>query len=114
MHGNHTAPGGTRLRVRVNVTCAGTLIALNEASAIVELSQPQSPDRQTTLAIEAAEGDTIYIPARVVRTEPNARSTASRPAHYVFMEFLEPSRQTAAAIRTLAGGAETIVQGRTA
>lgn len=114
MRDNYPAPGGTRLRVRLNVTCAGTLIALNEVSAIVELPHPQSPDRQTTLAIEAAEGDTIHIPARIVRTEPHTPSPATRPDHQVVVEFLELSRQTAAAIRRLIEGTDTAIRGRTA
>lgn len=89
------------LRVRVNVTCAGTLLALSEYGAIVQLPTAQRPQRQTTLAIEDESGETVYIPARVVRTEPDAELTFQPAEHHVAMEFFGMSLQTAAAVRRI-------------
>ncbi|MBI3046867.1 MAG: PilZ domain-containing protein [Acidobacteria bacterium] len=104
----------TNLRVRVNVTCAGTLVALSESGAVIRLPKPQRPDQQTTIAIEDYASDTIYIPARVVRTEPCTPPAAARAEHHVFVEFLALSHRTAAAIRRLIGDADTVVHGLTA
>jgi hypothetical protein len=102
------------LRVRLNVTCKGILIALHERGAVVQLPTAQRAERQTTLAIEDHRGETVYIPARVVRTEPHTPSPATGPQHHVFVEFLELSQHTAAAVRTLIGVTSPIVYGRTA
>ena len=112
-----TSNGALRVakrRVRINVTCSGILIALSEDGAIVQLPTPQPPHRQTTLAIEYEDGETVYIPARIVRTEPQTPSAPARPEHHVVVEFLELSRQTAAAIRALIDGTDTVIHGRTA
>lgn len=85
-------------RVRVNVTCEGILLALSERGALVQLPRPQLPDRQTTLAIEDDGGDTLHLPARIVRSVPHAQ-TLARTVHYVAVEFLELPRATAAAVR---------------
>jgi hypothetical protein len=114
MGADHAAGVEARLRVRVNVTCTGTLVALDEASAIVELPRPQPPHRQTTLAIEGVDGHTLYIPVRVVRTERATESTTLNPVHYVFVEFLEPLRRTPTAVRMLLRETETVCQKRTA
>lgn len=63
-------------RVRVNVTCEGILLALNEQGAVVRLPTAQIPERQTTLAIEGNGGKTLQLPARVVRFVPRARLTS--------------------------------------
>lgn len=97
----HTTSPLDTLRVRVNVTCAGTLLALNERGAIVQVATAQRPQRQTTIAIEDEAGDTLYIPARVVRTEVDTQRTFQPPEHYVAMEFFGMSAQTAAAVRRL-------------
>jgi hypothetical protein len=102
------------LRVRLNVTCKGILIALHERGAVVQLPTAQRAERQTTLAIEDHHrGETVYIPARVVRTEPHTPSPTG-PQHHVFVEFLELSQHTAAAVRTLIGVTSPIVYGRPA
>ncbi len=88
-----------QLRVRLNVTCEGFLIALSEAGALVQLPRPPLPDRQTTLAIEDDGGDTLHLPARIVRSVPHAQHTLARTVHYVAVEFLELPRATAAAVR---------------
>lgn len=103
-----------KMRVRLNITCVGTLIALHEKGAVVRLPSPQTPHRQTTLAIEHDRGDTVYVPAKVVRTEPHAVSADTRPEHQVVVEFLELSRQTAAAIRALIAGTDTVIHRRSA
>lgn len=90
-----------RLLVRVNVTCKGVLVALDERGAIVQLATAQRPDRQTTLAIEDFAGETLYLPARIVRTEPDAQPSVARREHYVSMEFFELPDDTAAAVRRL-------------
>jgi hypothetical protein len=100
MFGHTTSPLDT-LRVRVNVTCAGTLLALNERGAMVQVPTAQRPQRQTTLAIEDESGETVYIPARVVSTEPYAQLTFQPLEHHVAMEFFGMSLQTAAAVRRI-------------
>jgi hypothetical protein len=87
--------------VRVNVTCEGILLALSERGALVQLPRPQLPDRQTTLAIEDDGGDTLHLPARIVRSVPHAQHTPTRTVHYVAVEFLELPRGTAAAVRRI-------------
>jgi hypothetical protein len=87
-----------KFHVRLNVTCEGILLALSERGALVQLPRPQLPDRQTTLAIEGDGGDTLHLPARIVRSVPHAQ-TLARTVHYVAVEFLELPRATAAAVR---------------
>lgn len=88
-------------RVRVNVTCEGILIALTEQGAVVQLPTAQTPQRQTTLAIEGNGGETLHLPARVVRSVRMAQHTSARAEHYVAVEFLELPRGTAAAVRRI-------------
>ncbi len=94
------------LRVRINVTCAGVLVELNEHDAVVHLRRPQAYDRQTTLTIEGAGGKTLHIPARIVRTEAGTTSAAAASEHQVTLEFLALPRHTAAELRRLVADAQ--------
>jgi hypothetical protein len=93
--------GFEKPRVRVNVTCEGTLLALSERGAVVRLPTAQTPERQTTLAIEGSGGETLHLAARVVRSVPRAQLTSTQPEHDVAIEFFELPRRTAAAVRRI-------------
>jgi hypothetical protein len=72
-------------RIRVNVTCEGTLLVLTGAGAIVQV--PRAPRQsQTTLAIEESEG-TRYLAARVVSAVPHITGP-ERTEYRVALEFL--------------------------
>lgn len=106
------APPMKKLHARVNVTCAGNILALNERSALVQLPVAQPAGRQTTLAIEGEDG-AVYVPAWIVRSESRP-SAAGRPEHLVFMEFLDLSPEAAAAVRRLMDRPDTVVYRRSA
>ncbi|OFW07660.1 MAG: hypothetical protein A3I61_17915 [Acidobacteria bacterium RIFCSPLOWO2_02_FULL_68_18] len=86
-------------RVRVNVTCEGTLIALTDSGAVVRLPRPPRPHTQTTLAIEGLEG-TQYLPAHVVSAVPEA-GASQRIEYRVALTFLTLSSDAAAAVARL-------------
>lgn len=73
------------VRVRLNVTSEGVLVAFNTLGAIVRLPTAQAPGRQTTLAIERFGGDTVHLAARVVRSTAHTSAPAE---HYVTLQFL--------------------------
>ena len=72
-------------RIRVNVTCEGTLVVLTGSGAIVQV--PRAPRQsQATLAIEQSEG-TQYLAARVVSAVPHIAGP-ERMEYRVALEFL--------------------------
>lgn len=83
-------------RIRVNITCEGTLLTLSESGAVVELPSPQPPNRQTTLTIDA-NGETLYLPARILSSIPQS-VPGHEAGHCVALEFLALSHDTAAAV----------------
>lgn len=77
-------------RVWVNFTQEGRLIGLVEEGAVIRLSAPLPLDRQTILTIERNDDETMYLPARVVRSFVRADGATGRTEHYLALEFLEP------------------------
>ena len=87
--------------VRLNVTSTGTLIALTDTRAVVQLAAFQSPNRQTTLTIDRDDAETLHLAARVTRTVPYVPAGASRWQHHVLLEFMNLSPRRAEESRRL-------------
>jgi len=78
------------LRVRVNVTWQGTLLELTETSALVRVPTAPPTDRQTTVVISGEDGDTIYLPGRVVLSIPQTWGPGrAKQEHHIVVEFFE-------------------------
>ena len=60
------------LQVRVNVTWPSTILELTETSAVVRVPTAPSTDRQTTVIIKNDNGESLYLPGRIVRSRPEA------------------------------------------
>jgi len=88
-----------KLRIRLNVTCKGTLIALTEEGAIVHVPTAQPPGRQITLALECGPGHTTHIPGQVVRSVPLPQHPPAGTEHHVTVRFLDLRRETVASVR---------------
>ena len=58
------------LQVRVNVTWQSTLLELSETSALVRVPAAPPTDRQTTVVIKNEDGESIYLPGRIVLSIP--------------------------------------------
>jgi hypothetical protein len=76
------------LRVRVNVTWEGTLLELSETSALVRVPTAPPIDRQTTVVINGEEGETLYLPGRVVLSIPQTWGPGrAKQEHHIVVEF---------------------------
>jgi len=83
------------LRVRVNVTWQGTLLELTETSALVRVPTAPPTDRQTTVVISGEDGDTIYLPGRVVLSIPQTWGPGrAKQEHHIVVEFFGLSAET--------------------
>jgi hypothetical protein len=89
------------VRVRLNVTCEGPLLALSEDGAVLHLPAAQPAHRQATLAIETRNHQTLQLPARVIQSIPQSTGGSARSDHQVAIEFLELPPDTTLAVRRL-------------
>lgn len=86
------------LRVRLNVTSKGTLMALNDRGAVIHLLTPHTSGRQTTLTIERAGERALHLPAQVIRTVAVVPPTG-RLEHHVEVQFLPLAAEGLARLR---------------
>ena len=90
------------LRVRVNVTWQGTLLELTETSALVRVPTAPPTDRQTTVVISGEDGDTIYLPGRVVLSIPQTWGPGrAKQEHHIVVEFFGLSAETLVTLRQI-------------
>ena len=78
------------LQVRVNVTWPSTILELTETSAVVRVPTAPSTDRQTTVLIKNENGESLYLPGRIVRARPEGPG-GPRQDHHIVVEFFELS-----------------------
>jgi hypothetical protein len=91
-----------RLQVRVNVTWQSTLLELSETSALVRVPTAPPTDRQTTVVIKDENGDSIYLPGRVVLSIPQTWGVGrARQEHHIVVEFFGLSDDAKAALKQL-------------
>jgi len=88
------------IHVRLNVTSEGTLIALVDGGAIVQLPVAQLTGRQTTLSIEW-HGERMHLPAKVVRSVAHSEAPKAPAQYYITLEFLALPPATARRLRRL-------------
>jgi hypothetical protein len=96
------------LRVRVNVTWEGALLELSETSALVRVPTAPPTDRQTTVVIKGEDGESIYLPGRVVLSIPQTWGPGrARQEHHIVVEFFGLSADTQSSLRAMiASGSE--------
>jgi hypothetical protein len=88
------------LRVRVNVTWTGTLLELTETSALVRVPTAPPTDRQTTVVINAEDGEAVYLPGRVVLSIPQTWGPGrAKQEHHIVVEFFGLSAENLAMLR---------------
>jgi hypothetical protein len=95
------------LHVRVNVTWPSTILELSETSAVVRVPRTPTTDRQTTVVIKNDNGESLYLPGRIVRSRPEEPG-GSRQEHHIVVEFFELSAAAKASLQhIIAGSAES-------
>lgn len=99
------------LQVRVNVTWQSTILELSETSALVRVPAAPPTDRQTTVVIKSEDGESIYLPGRVVLSIPQTCGPGrARQEYHIVVEFFGLSAEHRKAIRDIiatAAGADT-------
>ena len=93
--------GMERRHVRVNVYHAGLLIGLSEDGAIVQIPGRLPVDRQTTLSIDAPDGETLHLRAGVVRCDDDTQASGKGGYHIVALQFLGLDRETRTTVRQM-------------
>ena len=87
------------LQVRVNVTWQSTLLELNETSALVRVPTAPPTDRQTTVVIKNDEGESLYLPGRIVLSIPQTWGPGrARQEHHIVVEFFGLSEEAKASL----------------
>jgi hypothetical protein len=104
------------LQVRVNVTWQSTLLELSETSALVRVATAPPTDRQTTVVIKNNEGESVYLPGRIVLSIPQTwRPGSARQEHDIVVEFFGLSEEAKASLaQIIASSAEGDIQRRRA
>jgi hypothetical protein len=88
------------LQVRVNVTWESTILELSETSALVRVPAAPPTDRQTTVMIKSQDGESIYLPGRVVLSIPQTCGPGrNRQEYHIVVEFFGLSKEHLAALR---------------
>ena len=96
------------LRVRVNVTWEGTLLELSETSALVRVPTAPPTDRQTTVIVNCEDGETLYLPGRVVLSIPQTWGPGrAKQEHHIVVEFFGLTADTLDALRNVIAAAST-------
>ena len=87
------------LQVRVNVTWQSTLLELSETSALVRVPTAPPTDRQTTVVIKNSEGESLYLPGRIVLSIPQTWGPGrARQEHHIVVEFFGLSEEVKASL----------------
>jgi hypothetical protein len=88
------------LHVRVNVTWQSTILELSETSALVRVPAAPPTDRQTTVVIKSEDGESLYLPGRVVLSIPQTWGPGrTRQEHHIVVEFFGLTGDHLAALR---------------
>lgn len=88
------------LKVRVNINWEGTILELNESSALVRVPTAPPLDRQTTVVIKGDAGEPLYLPGRVVLSIPQTWGPGrAREEHHIVVEFFGLSAENLASLR---------------
>jgi len=88
------------LQVRVNVTWQSTIFELSETSALVRVPAAPPTDRQTTVVIKSEDGESLYLPGRVVLSIPQTWGPGrTRQEHHIVVEFFGLTGDHRAALR---------------
>ena len=97
------------LQVRVNVTWQSMLLELSETSALVRVPTEPPTDRQTTVVIKNEDGESIYLPGRIVLSIPQTWGPGRvREEHHIVVEFFGLPGETKAALQqVIASASET-------
>jgi hypothetical protein len=90
------------LQVRVNVTWQSTLLELSETSALVRVPTAPPTDRQTTVVIKDENGESTYLPGRVVLSIPQTWGAGrARQEHHIVVEFFGLSEEAKTTIKQI-------------
>jgi hypothetical protein len=90
------------LQVRVNVTWQSTLLELSESSALVRVPTAPPTDRQTTVLIKDENGESLYLPGRVVLSIPQTWGVGrARQEHHIVVEFFGLSEEVKKSLKQL-------------
>jgi hypothetical protein len=97
------------LQVRVNVTWQSTLLELSETSALVRVPTAPPTDRQTTVVIKNEDGESIYLPGRIVLSIPQTWGPGrARQEHHIVVEFFGVAGETKAALKQIIASASEV------
>ena len=97
------------LQVRVNVTWPSTILALSETSAVVRVPRAPTTDRQTTVVIKNEDGESIYLPGRIVLSIPQTWGPGrARQEHHIVVEFFGVSGEAKAALKQILASASEV------
>ena len=91
------------LQVRVNVTWLSTMLELTETSAVLLVPTAAATDRQTTVVIKNNNGESLYLPGRIVRSRPEGPG-GSHQEHYIVVEFFALSAAAKASLQHIIAG----------
>jgi len=97
------------LQVRVNVTWQSRLLELSDTSALVRVPTAPPTDRQTTVVIKSEDGESIYLPGRIVLSIPQTWGPGRvRQEHHIVVEFFGLSAETKAALQQIIASCSAI------
>lgn len=97
------------LQVRVNVTWQSMLLELSETSALVRVPTAPPTDRQTTVVIKNEDGESIYLPGRIVLSIPQTWGPGRvREEHHIVVEFFGLTAETKAALKRIIASASEV------
>jgi hypothetical protein len=103
------------LQVRVNVTWQSTLLELSDTSALVRVPTAPPTDRQTTVVIKDENGESLYLPGRVVLSIPQTWGVGrARQEHHIVVEFFGLSEEVKSTLYRIAAGARVDQRGHRA
>ena len=90
------------LQVRVNVTWQSALLELSETSALVRVPTAPPTDRQTTVVIKDENGESLYLPGRVVLSIPQTWGVGrARQEHHIVVEFFGLTEDAKASLKQI-------------
>lgn len=97
------------LQVRVNVTWQSTLLELSETSALVRVPAAPPTERQTTVVIKGEDGESIYLPGRIVLSIPQTWGVGrAKQEHHIAVEFFGLSAETKASLQHIIASSSEI------
>ena len=97
------------LRVHIDSTCEGTLLDLNETTALMRVPTAPPDDRHMTVVINGDQGETLYLPGRVVLSIPQTWEPGrAHKEHHIVVDFVRLPAETIAGIRRLIASSSQI------